>query len=148
MEALIHATVNGHPCVITEYEIGRDFRTVLGYEQIGDPFPCPGCGARHSLEADKWTNCSTRPAYYEDGEAYEEVICGYCARPFHAPMQAKTCHIAGMQHRTIVLRCVELEWFEPLGVKCWVECGKLSDLTGQYILTIFGNHTATLVGYP
>ena len=148
METLICATVNGHPCVIVEFEHGQDFKTMLGYEQIGDPFLCPGCGVQHSLEAGEWTNCSTRPAYYEDGEAYEEVICSYCARAFNAPLQAKTHYISGMQHRSLVLKCVELEWFEPLGAKCQVECSKLSDLTGQYIMTVFGNHTATLMGCP
>ena len=148
MEARIHATVNGHPCIITSYESGQDFKSMLGYEQIGDPFPCPSCGVVHSLVDGKWTNCNARTKFDEYVEAYEEVICAYCAVAFQAPLQTKTYYISGLQRRSLVLQCVELDWFEPQGEKCRVECGKLSALTGQYIMTTFRNHTATLMGYP
>ena len=145
MSLLIYATIDGHPCIVQELEIHQDFRTLLGYEQIGEPFPCPGCGAVHELKDERWTNCTTQPSYYEDGEPYKEVVCAYCTAPLKPPLQAKDYVVHGPSTSRITVACIQREWVLP-GVAHKVECRDRPAIAGQYFVKEFSGHTAKLVG--
>ena len=147
IETCIRATVNGHPCVITTYEIGHEYRTVLGYETIGDPFPCPGCGVQHEVVDGIWTKVISHQELDEYGEAYNETRCVNCDAYFHAPMESKTYFSTGPKRRSLTLQCVRPEWVMNEH-EIIVACVGRNEFSGKYLLQRFGGHTAELVRQP